>query len=642
MANYFSDNADIQYYFEKGIDWERLVAINEYGVTEDAPTTQESVETYRDMAELFGRFVAEEVAPVAKKIDEHGAKLIDGVATMAPEADKIFERIRELDLHWLNIPRELGGMNSPMLMYFLAAEMFARADVSMMTHHGFHGGMAMAMLIFSIREGSTKFEPGTRNILETRFGEYIEEICNGDAWGTMDITEPDAGSDMARLRCKGEQDADGNWFVTGQKIFITSGHGKYHFVIARTEQAADPDDPFAGLGGLSFFLVPTYEEQPDGSRKEFATVERVEHKLGHNGSVTAAISFDRSPAQLIGQRGEGFKYMLVLMNNARLGVGFESLGLMESAWRMAKAYAAERPSMGKTIDKHEMIADYLERMETDIVGIRALAMRAAMAEELSQKGSIGLDLGLETPEWPREKLEREVSRQKRVARRLTPLLKYVASERAVSMARECVQIHGGNGYMKEYGAEQLLRDAMVMPIYEGTSQIQALMVIKDTLGGIIKNPQRFVQKVAQTRWRTLSARDPLERRVAKLQALGYEAQQFLVRKTATDKMKKLSGKPIGAWPKTFLKNWDPKRDFAFAMLHAERFTRLAAHVAICECLLEQAKVHEERRVYLERYLEHAEPACRYELELITTTGQRLVDRLKGEGDHSTPETAAAE
>jgi hypothetical protein len=423
MANFFKDNQDLAYYFEKGLDWEKLVSITEYGTEDEAaPTsTKEAIEIYSDMADLFGQFVADEVDPIAMKVDEFGSKLVDGEAQMAPEADQVFKRIQELDLHWLNVPRELGGMNSPMVLYFIAAEMFARADVSLMTHHGFHGGMALAMLIFSIREGTTEFEPGTRNILKTRFGDYIEEICNGEAWGTMCITEPDAGSDMARLRSKGEQDEDGNWFVTGQKIFITSGHGKYHFVIARTEEVSDPNDPFSGLGGLSFFLVPAYEDLPDGTRKRIAVVDRLEEKLGHHGSVTASIVFDRSPAHLIGKRGEGFKYMLVLMNNARLGVGFESLGLMESAFRKAKAYAAERPSMGKTIDKHEMIAEYLEGMENDIQAIRALAMEAAVAEETAQKGQIGVDLGLETPEWSSDKLEREVNRCKKTARRLTPL-----------------------------------------------------------------------------------------------------------------------------------------------------------------------------------------------------------------------------
>ena len=352
MANYLTDNDDLLYYFEKGIDWKPLVEATERGVESDeAPaSTEEAVELYKDIATMVGKFAAEEIAPHVAEIDREGVKLVDGEAVQPAAMDKIFEKIKSLDLHWLCVPRELGGMNVPLLLYFINAELFARADVSVMAHHGFHGGMAMAMLMFSVREGTTKLE--NNQVVETRFRDELEEIASGDAWGTMDITEPDAGSDMARLRAVGEQDEDGNWFVTGQKIFITSGHGKYHFVIARTEKAGDEDDPFAGLGGLSFFLVKTYEEDEDGNRKRIVSLDRVEEKLGHHGSCTAALTFERAPARLIGKRGEGFKYMLTLMNNARIGVGFESFG--PDVKRRTARRATTRPSarrMGKTIDK---------------------------------------------------------------------------------------------------------------------------------------------------------------------------------------------------------------------------------------------------------------------------------------------------
>ena len=357
MGNFLTDNDDLLYYFDKGIDWAPIVEATERGfLDEEAPgSVQEAVDLYRDMAEMVGKFCADEIAPHAAEIDRVGVHLgEDGEAVQPEPMDRIFARIKELELHCLALPRELGGMNCPLLLYFINSEVMARADVSVMAHHGFHGGMAMAMLVFSLREGTTKFD-GHR-ITETRFREFIDEIARGDAWGCMDITEPDAGSDMARLRAVGEQDEDGNWYVTGQKIFITSGHGKYHFVIARTEKA-EGDGPLAGLGGLSFFLVPTYEEDEDGNRTRIVSLDRVEEKLGHHGSCTAALTFERAPAYLLGERGEGFQYMLTLMNNARVGVGFECIGLCEAAWRTAKAYAEERPSMGKTIDKHEMIAD---------------------------------------------------------------------------------------------------------------------------------------------------------------------------------------------------------------------------------------------------------------------------------------------
>ncbi len=638
MANYFKDNADLQFYFERGIDWDSLVEATEHGFSDEDgfSSVAEAVDFYREIAEMIGEFVADEVGAHAAEVDREGVRFEDGEATFPPRLDGIFRKIKELDLHGMCLPRELGGMNASTMLYHITTELFARGDVSVMAHQGFHGGTAMALLLFSIMEGSTEIDPDTGSIVSTRFQEIIEEIARGDAWGCMDITEPDAGSDMAKLRSRGEQDEDGNWYVTGEKIFITSGHGKYHFVIARTEKAEDPDDPMSGLAGLSMFLVPTYEDLPDGGRRRLARIDRVEEKLGHHGSVTAAIIFDRTPAYLVGQRGEGFKYMLTLMNNARLSVGFESIGLCEAAYRLARDYAAGRPSMGKTIDRHEMIADYLDEMATDIQGLRALAMEGAVHEELSMKKAIRQIAIGDSDELERRRLEDERDEHKARARRVTPLLKYLAAEKAVEAARRSVQIHGGNGYMKEYGAEKLLRDAVVMPIYEGTSQIQALMAMKDTLNAVFKNPQAFVKRIAQARWRALSARDPLERRLAKIQQISLGVQQHLITRTATDKVRSLQGTPLSEWPDAFRKNWDPKRDFAYALLHAERLTRILADEAIGEVLYEQAKAHPERRELCERYLERAEPRCRYLADEITNTGSRLLSSLRG-GDEAPAE-----
>jgi alkylation response protein AidB-like acyl-CoA dehydrogenase len=441
------------------------------------------------------------------------------------------------------------------------------------------------------------------------------------------MTEPGAGSDLGAIKTRAVRTEGGRYMLSGEKIFITSGHGKYHFVIARTEEAGDPDDPMAGLAGLSFFLVPTYEDRPDGTRERVVEISRLEEKMGHHGSATCGLVFERAPAMLVGERGEGFKYMLTLMNNARVGVGFECLGLCEAAYRKAKAYAAERGSMGKTIDRHEMIADMLDEMEADIVAIRAMAVTAGYNEEITQKLDLALKHYDQLTGDERAEAERELTKRKRITRRLTPLLKYWGAEKAVEASRRCIQIHGGNGYIDEYGAEKLMRDAMVMPIYEGTSQIQALMAMKDTLGGIMKDPGRFVRKAAQARWRSVSARDPLERRVAKLQSLSYGVQQQLIVRTAGDKMKGLQGKPVDEWPDRFLKQWNPKRDFAYAMLHADRLIRILTDVAVAELLWRQAREHEERRPLLERHLERAEVRCENLEREIERTGDRLLRKL---------------
>lgn len=640
MGNYYLDNADLQFYVNQAIAWQPLVAAVENTGAGDGATpsgdekTEQSatiLETYRDLLAMMGSFTAEQIAPHAASFDRQGLTFADGEVTFPPALQAIFEQARDLELHRMCLPRELGGMNCPIMIYMLVLEMIARADVSVAAHYGFHGGMASAMLLYSIDEGSTKIDANTGRVLSTRFAKEIEEISSGKAWGCMDITEPHAGSDMAALTTKATQDATGQWYLTGPKIFITSGHGKYHFVIARTDGTGDSQDMAQGLAGLSLFLAKTYEDDAaTGKRTRYASVDRIEEKLGHHASATCAISFDQTPAQLIGKRGEGFRQMLLLMNNARLGVGFEALGLCESAYRMAYDYACGRKTMGKAIAHHELIADYLDEMRTDIQALRALSIYGEFQEEMSVRLRITHQQLLQN--GGKNTLESQnVQKQQRkyaaASRRVTPLVKFFGAEKAVEIARRNLQIHGGSGYTKDYGAEKLLRDALVLPIYEGTTQIQALMAMKDCLTGIIRNPQRFVKRFAQARVRGLSSRDPLERRVARMQSLSFTTQQHLLSKTAAGKLRALSDRPIGEWPQTFLHNWDPKRDFAFAMLHAERLTRILTDTAICEVLLDQAKQFPERRELLERYIERAEPRCHGLHMEIVKTGGRLLETL---------------
>ena len=639
MANFFTDNEDLQYYLTKGIDWAPIIEAVERGDRSTFADDEEALDFYRDVLGTVGRFTAEEVAPRSAEIDRQGCRVEDGDVIDGEAMKTVFKKLNRLGLHGVAVPRELGGLNVPALVYLMTVELFARADVSVCTHNSFHSGMTTVAMLYSLKEGSTRIDPQTGQILETRFGQMIEEIIAGKAWGAMDLTEPNAGSDLAALRSKGVLGDDGVWRITGQKIFITSGHAKYHFVIARTEPN---EGDTAGLEGLSLFLVKAYDdpEKKGGKKTWYATVDRVEEKLGHHGSATVAITFKDTCGELIGERGDGFPLMLSLMNNARVGVGFESIGLCEAAYRMARDYAAERPSMGKTIDKHEMIADYLDEMRTDIQSMRALTVKAGWNVELAGRYEIARDYLFQKGSLDWEKYDALARSHKARARRLTPLLKYVASERAVSMAQCNIQIHGGVGYTKEYGAEKLLRDAMVFPIYEGTSQIQSLMAMKDALMGIMKNPQAWVVRMAQTKWRALSSRDPLQKRVAKLSSMAMSLTQHMLQRTATNKLKALTGKPVTSWAGQFLKNWDPKRDFAFAMLHAERLMRVLVDAETGIALWEQAAKHPERRELLERFLERAEPRVRHQIDLVHSTGDRLLATLASETDTDIAEDAA--
>lgn len=624
MANFYKDNDDLRFYARTWIDWEQLVPLTEAEMRAEGgfETVAEARAFYEEILEMVGEFTAERIAPHAHALDTQEMKLVDGDVVVPEAMQSICDEIAELGLHGLCLPRELDGLNVPLCVYMANAEIFARADVGLMTHLSFHGGIAMAMLVYSIYEGSTTFgDEGTR-LVETRFEDAIREIGTGAAWGSMDITEPNAGSDMAALRTKGELGEDGVWRLTGSKIFITSGHAKYHIVIARTEDTA-PED---GLKGLSLFVVPLYEDTADG-RVWHGSITRIEEKLGHHASPTCQIEFEQTPGHLIGKRGEGFRLMLLLMNNARVGVAFEGIGIAEAALRAARAYAAERGSMGKTIDRHEMIADYLDEMDIEVKAARALAFHGAYHEEMMQKLRIKRQFRVADGSPEARAIDRAIDHHAWESRRVTPLAKYFASERAVEIAKRAIQIHGGVGYTVEYGVEKLLRDAMVLPIYEGTSQIQSLMAMKDQLGRTMKDPQAFAQQVAQAQWRAVSARDPLERRVAKLQALVGRAQLFLIAKTAGDKFQHVRQAPLQQWLREFTKDWDPKRDFAVAMLHAERFMKMLCDATVAELLWEQASAHPERRALVERWLERAEPRSRMLFEEITTRGRRLLARL---------------
>jgi hypothetical protein len=629
MTNFFDDNDDLRFYVDTFVDWSTLIDANRFGGG-DFASEAEAKEVYRDILAMIGEFSASEIAPHAAELDREALALVDGEVVFPERLQGIFDQIRELELHGLCVPSDLGGMGCPFMLYMLSVELIARADVSVVAHHGFHGGIAMAMLMYSAREGSVTIDREAGTIVGTRWDDAIAEIVAGDAWGSMDLTEADAGSDLGALRTVGTLQEDGAWRVTGQKIFITSGHGKYHFVLARTEPASEG----FGLDGLSLFLVRAWEDTPEG-RVRTATVERVEEKLGHHASATVTVAFEDSPAELVGERGEGFKQMLLLMNNARIGVGFESLGLCEAAYRQALSYAQQRPSMGKTIDRHELIADMLDEMKTDIQGIRALAIEAAFQEELCQRRQLERDYLVDDGSPEAAALDREIRTLKSRSRHATPLIKFLAAEKAVEMARRNLQIHGGHGYMTEYGAEKLLRDAVVLPIYEGTTQIQALMATKDALLDVARDGKRFVRHLADTRWKSLFASDPLERRVARVRHTALTAERHLMMKVARGK---LAGKSPAAWRDAF-SSWDPKTDFAYALLHAENLARILSDVAICDALWRQARKHPERREVLERYVERAEPRCAALLHRIQTTGERLLGTLEADAPETTARAA---
>lgn len=603
-SNFFRDNEDLQFQFRHGVEWAEIVELLEAGYTlPDGPRSLEEATTFYDEAlEAIGEFVANEIAPVEARIDRNGARLVDGEIVLSDELQRIYRAMGELGFYGLNVRRELDGMGAPLVAYFAANEILARAEPAVMNSFAFHGGITEALMLWSAKEGSVRYEKG--RLVSARFERPIREIASGEAGGCMVLTEPDAGSDLAAISTRAVE-RDGRWRLTGEKIFITAGHAEYQVVLARTEPPG-----VEGLKALSLFLVPRFVER-GGQRVRNVEIAKLEEKIGHHGSATVSLVYDDSEGELIGRRGEGFKLMLALMNSARIGVSFEGIGNAEAALRLARGYAAERRTMGKPIERHELVAEKLFEMDLWVRGLRALAYEATNATELSHK--LGLKLQFDPPLDPevRARMTSRLKRCERKARRLTPLLKYLAAEQGVQIAREAMQIHGGMGYSDECLAHKKLRDALVLPIYEGTSQIQALMATKDHLLWSMKDPAGFVRRLARARLLARTARGAQQRALHRAESLALGAIETLLLRTFGRKVRaEWAGGLKGRDPaeagrylrREFLRRWDARADFAPGLLHAERLTRMLGEVAISKCLVRQGQLFSERRELAERFL----------------------------------------
>lgn len=645
-SNFFLDNDDLRFQLGQ-IDWDTLVDLQERMFQDDDRYTSgaDGRAFYEELLTALGEFVAKEIAPFEHELDEQHPVLKDGEVEDGARMKKVLKGLAELGAMGMTAPRRLGGMNVPILVNNALFEMLSRADSAVTGTFGFYAGIAGALQMYSSDEGSVTFEGGKP--VKSRFDDVIEKISTGKEWGAMVLTEPHAGSDLAQLKAHATQQADGSWRLTGQKIFITAGHGQHHVVIARTED----EKTHPGLKGLSLFYVPRVlddngNSDVNGTVKNFE-IGGIEHKMGQRAAVAATLHYESSKAELIGQRGEGFRLMLVLMNNARIAVGFEALGTCESAFRTARAYAEERVSMGKPIARHEMIADYLDEMDVVIRGLRAITFEAAYHEEIATRLRHLLKSVPPANEEERAKLARQAKISAARSRSLTPLIKYQGGEEAVRISRMAMQIQGGLGYIVETGTEKLLRDALVLPVYEGTSQIQALMALKDNLGAAIKNPGRFAKDIAETRLKTLSSNDPLEKAAARMKLQALSAMQTIISRIAADKIGAVGRQPVTSW-KNSLSKIDPTNDFSFGMLHAERLTKLLVWSSTAELLVEQAKKvagtadAEERRELATRWVERFEPRGKGVIAEIEATSGSLLSRLLGRSAKKKPTASAAE
>ncbi len=453
--NFYLDNPDLKFTMEQFIDWKAILEVKENIGGEECPyeTPEEAIATYLDMMEdPIGKLAAQRIAPRAVEVDEVGCQYRDGQVIFPEGLKRNLQDLKDAQLMGLTIHTKYGGLNFPETFYTAAIETISRADASLMNFFGLQGGIAETIQQFASEELKEKYLPG---------------MATGDLTGAMALTEPDAGSDLANVqtRAKGgdgftavEDPDTGMWLLNGTKRFITNGCGDVILVLARSE---DPDKKGGGRG-LSFFLV---------EKSDKVKVRRIEHKLGINGSPTCELYFDNAPGYLIGKRGFGLaRYTSWLMLAARLAVAAQAQGISEAACKAAVKYADEREQFGKPIRKFPQVASILQSMQVLNEASRALLYATSEIVDLHQGAE---HKGLKDKEKFYGKL----------ADALTPMCKYYATEAANKLSYDAIQIHGGNGFMKEYPVERLYRDARITNIYEGTSQIQCNWAVSRIVRG---------------------------------------------------------------------------------------------------------------------------------------------------------------
>ena len=443
----------IQYYLNSPL-MKRIVELKERDYTEkdqfdDAPVNYEdAIENYKRILEITDEVSRNIIEPNSESVDQEGPHLVDGRMVYASKTFENLDATRKAGLWGISMPRRFGGLNLPITVFSMLSEIVSAAD------SGFQNIWSLQSCIDTLYEfGSPEQQ-----------AKYIPRICAGETM-SMDLTEPDAGSDLQRVMLKATQDADGTWRLNGVKRFITNGASDIHLVLARSE-AGTRDGR-----GLSMFI---YDKRDGG-----VDVRHIEHKLGIHGSPTCELTYKNAKAELCGSQRLGLiKYVMSLMNGARLGIAAQSVGLEQEAYDQAVAYARDRAQFGKKIIEFPAVYDMLSRMKAKIDGSRSVLYQTSRYVDIYKTLE---DISRERKLTPEER--QELKKYSRLADAFTPLSKGMSSEFANQNAYDCVSVHGGSGFIMEYKAQRLLRDARIFSIYEGTTQLQVVAAVRYITNG---------------------------------------------------------------------------------------------------------------------------------------------------------------
>lgn len=463
MANFYTDNKDLKFHLAHPL-MEKIVRLKERNFEEKkkfdyAPMDYEDAfDSFDKVLEVVGEICGDIVGPNAESIDAEGPQVVDGHVVYARGTEENIDALRKAGLMGMSLPRRFNGLNFPIVPYIMAADIVSRADAGFVNIWGLQD-CAETINEFASEEQKEK---------------YLTRVCAGETMA-MDLTEPDAGSDLQAVQLKATWDEKkGVWLLNGVKRFITNGDGDISLVLARSE-AGTKDGR-----GLSMFI---YDKRNGG-----VTVRRIEHKMGIIGSPTCELVFKDAPGELVGDRKMGLiKYVMALMNGARLGIAAQSVGVSESAYREALAYAKERTQFGKAIIKFPAVYEMITTMKAKLDASRTLLYETARFVDMYKTYMhISEERALDKDE------KNEMKKYQKLADIYTPLAKGLSSEFCNQLAYDAVQIHGGSGFMKDYPVERIYRDARITSIYEGTTQLQVVAAIRGvTTGGYLAQIREY-------------------------------------------------------------------------------------------------------------------------------------------------------
>ena len=489
MANYYTDHPELEFHLHHPL-MKRIVELKERNFAdkdtfEDAPVDyNDAIDNYNHLLEIMGDITANIMEPNSESVDLEGPHLVDKRMVYASKTYENLDATRKAGLWGISMPRRYGGLNLPITPYSMASEMVATADA------GFQN-------IWSLQDCiETLYEFGS----EEQRQKYIPRVCAGETM-SMDLTEPDAGSDLQRVMLKATySEEEGCWLLNGVKRFITNGDSDIHLVLARSEEGTRDGR------GLSMFI---YDKRQGG-----VDVRHIEHKLGIHGSPTCELVYKNAKAELCGSTRMGLiKYVMALMNGARLGIAAQSVGVSQAAYTEALSYAEERKQFDTAIVDMPAVYDMVARIKAKLDAGRSLLYQTSRYVDIYKALD---DIARERKLTPEEKAEQK--KYTRLADAFTPIAKGMNSEYVNQNTYDAIQVHGGSGFIMEYKSQRLYRDARIFSIYEGTTQLQVVAAIRYITNGTYAS---IIQEMLQNE--VSAEMQPLKERVVKMVAKLEEA-----------------------------------------------------------------------------------------------------------------------